>query len=117
MSLPSLDPILTGQYMQSKYATSLKYLQLQISFCRIGCAIRHLSYIPQRGLQIPHILSDLRVPHEVEGKLCFYFKYIQKYQVTGWKEKGAQFQAVPFFNCPKWYGRHFESRSTCMTKE
>jgi hypothetical protein len=64
--------------MQGKYATSLKYHQLQISFCRIGCAIRHLSYMPQRGLQIAHILSDLRVPHEVEGKLCFYFKYIQK---------------------------------------
>jgi hypothetical protein len=27
--------------------------------------------------QIPHMLSDLRVPHEVEGKLCFYFKCIQ----------------------------------------
>jgi hypothetical protein len=25
--------------------------------------------------------------------------------------------AVPFFNCPKWYGRHFESHSTGMTKE
>jgi hypothetical protein len=33
------------------------------------------------------------------------------------ERKGALFQAVPFLNCPKLFGRHFESRSTGMTKE
>jgi hypothetical protein len=33
------------------------------------------------------------------------------------ERKGALFQAVPFLNCPKLFGRYFESRSTGMTKE
>jgi hypothetical protein len=30
--------------------------------------------------------------------------------------KGALFHVVPFFNCPKFYGRHIESYSTGMTR-
>jgi hypothetical protein len=33
------------------------------------------------------------------------------------ERKAALFQAVPFLNCLKLFGRHFESRSTGMTKE
>jgi hypothetical protein len=45
------------------------------------------------------------------------FQIHTKLHVTGSKEKGAQFQAVPFLNYPKWYGRHLESHSVGMTKE
>ena len=30
-------------------------------------------------------------------------------------EDGDLFQVVPFFNHPKFHGRHFESCSACMT--
>jgi hypothetical protein len=30
--------------------------------------------------------------------------------------KGALFHAIPFFNCPKFYGRHIESCSIGMTR-
>jgi hypothetical protein len=33
------------------------------------------------------------------------------------ERKGALFQAVPFLNCPKLFGRHFVSCSIGMTKE
>jgi hypothetical protein len=66
----------------------------------------------------PHILSDLSEPHEEEGKLSFYFKNIYKTpSETVEGRKGALFQAVPFPNCPKCYGRHTKSHSIGMTKE
>jgi hypothetical protein len=30
--------------------------------------------------------------------------------------KGALFHTIPFFNCPKFYGRHIESCNTGMTR-
>jgi hypothetical protein len=37
-------------------------------------------------------------------------------QLTSLKEDGDLFQAVPFFKCPKFHGRHFKSYSTYMTR-
>ena len=53
-------------------------------------------------------------PQKGEGKLCFVFKNIKMFlQLTWLKEDGDLFQAVPFFNRPKFHGRHF---SACMTR-
>jgi hypothetical protein len=47
----------------------------------------------------------------------FYFsKSMQKLQLTWLTGKGDLFQAVPFFNRPKFYGRHIESRSAGITE-
>ena len=37
-------------------------------------------------------------------------------QLTSLKEDGDLFQEAPFFNRPKFHGRHFESCSTCITR-
>jgi hypothetical protein len=36
-------------------------------------------------------------------------------QLTGLKEDRDLFQAVPFFNHPKFHSRHFESCRACIT--
>ena len=51
-----------------------------------------------------------------EGKLCFVLKNLKIFLQLSWlKEDGDLFQVVPFFNHPKFHGRHFESCSACMT--
>jgi hypothetical protein len=47
----------------------------------------------------------------------FYFQNSKMFlQLTSLKEDGDLFQAVPFFKCPKFHGRHFKSYSTYMTR-
>jgi hypothetical protein len=76
--------------------------KLQISFCRVGYYTRHSLYMPQWDLQIPHILSDLRVPHEGDGELCFYLKkYLQKLQVIGFKEGRGSVSSGSILQLPK----------------
>ena len=46
---------------------------------------------------------------------CFQKNLKMFLQLILLKEDGDLFQAVPFFNRPKFHGRHFESYSVCMT--
>jgi hypothetical protein len=46
----------------------------------------------------------------------FYFQNMQKLQLTWLKEEGELFQAVPFSNHSKFYGRHIKSRSASMAR-
>jgi hypothetical protein len=46
----------------------------------------------------------------------FYFQNMQKLQLTWLKEEGELFQAVPFSNHSKFYGRHNKSRSASMAR-
>jgi hypothetical protein len=41
---------------------------------------------------------------------------MQKLQLTWLKEEGDLFQVVPFFNHPKFHGRHNESHSASMAR-
>jgi hypothetical protein len=61
-------------------------------------------------------MSDLRVLHEGEGKLCFILKTYAKTPIDMTEEKGNLSQVVPFSNHPKFHGRYIESRSTGMTR-
>ena len=47
---------------------------------------------------------------------CFQKNLKMFLQLILLKEDGDLFQAVPFFNRPKFHGRHFESNSACMTR-
>jgi hypothetical protein len=49
--------------------------------------------------------------------MFLFFKTLQKLQLTRLIDDSNLFQAVRFFNRPKFHGRHLESRSTSMTKK
>jgi hypothetical protein len=85
---PPRIPALTRQYMHGKYAISMKYLQLHISFHRSRMFLRHQSYMPQRGSTNTTCNERSECTIEGEGKLCFLFKIYTKTpcdRIEGWK--------------------------------
>jgi hypothetical protein len=85
---PPQIPALTRQYMCGKYAISLKYLQLHISFHRSRMSLRHQSYMPQRGSTNTTYNERSECTTEGEGKLCFLFKIYTNTpsdRIEGWK--------------------------------
>jgi hypothetical protein len=85
---PPRIPALIRQYMHGKYAISLKYLQLHISFHRSRMFLRHQSYMPQRGCTNTTYNERSECTIEGEGKLYFLFKIYTNTpsdRIEGWK--------------------------------
>ena len=109
--------VLTLQYMQCKYV--LTFIPTEAPYKLLEVRKKKASHWcfgedPKNTTYTEWFESTTKG----EGKLCFVFKKNLKMflQLTWLKEDGDLFQAVPFFNRLKFHGRHFESYSTCMTR-
>ena len=107
--------VLTLQYMQCKYVLIFIPTWAPHKLLEVGKK-KAKSLMPWWGSKNTIYIERFESTTKGEGKLFFVFKNLKMFlQLTWLKEDGDLFQAVPFFNRPKFYGRHFESCRACMT--
>ena len=107
--------VLTLQYMQYKYVFIFIPTWAPHKLLEIGKK-KAKSSMPCWESKYTTYTEWFESTTKGEGKLCFVFKNLKMFlQLTWLKEDGDLFQAVPFFNLPKFQRRHFESCSAYMT--
>ena len=116
MAFFSSDLVLTLQYMQCKYVFIFIPTWAPYKLLEVGKK-KEKSSMPWWESKNTIYIERFESTTKGEGKLCFVFKNLKMFlQLTWLTEDGDLFQAIPFFNRPKVHGRHFESYSTCMTR-
>ena len=107
---------MTLQYMQCKYVLIFIPTWAPHKLLEVGKK-KAKSSMPWWGFKNTTYTEWFESTTKGEGKLCFVFKNLKMFlQLTWLMEDGDLFQAVPFFNRPKFHGSHFESYSACMTR-